>query len=90
MKKTFVIILTLIGFFAFGQENKLDRIDSEVNSIDSDSTLTLTEFDWVKLTGITTDGGGVLKIWRNDEQICKIVQEIGNFCYYIQTGTAQN
>ena len=66
MKKTFAIILTLIGFVTFGQENKLDRINNEVKSIDSDSTLTETEFDWVKLTGIATDGGGILKVWRND------------------------
>ena len=30
MKKTFVIILTLIGFITFGQENKLDRTDNEL------------------------------------------------------------
>ena len=77
MRKAFVIILTLIGFLAFGQENSLDRIDTEVNSIESDSTLEETEFDWVELTGITTDGGGILKVWRNEKQICKIVEEIG-------------
>jgi len=77
MRKTFAIILTFIGFLAFGQENNLDQIDKKVNSIESDSTLTLTEFDWVELTGITTDGGGILKVWRNDVQICKIVEEIG-------------
>ncbi|CAM1357727.1 hypothetical protein [Tenacibaculum halocynthiae] len=69
--------MTLIGFVTFGQENKLDGIKSEVNSIDSDSTLTKSEFDWKKLTGITTDGGRILKVWRNENQICKIVEEIG-------------
>ena len=77
MKKTFAIILTLIGFVTFGQENKLDRIENEVNSINSDSTLTKSEFDWTELTGITTDGGGILKVWQNENQICKIVEEIG-------------
>jgi hypothetical protein len=77
MRKAFVIILTLIGFLAFGQENNLERIDNEVKSIESDSTLEETEFDWVELTGITTDGGGILKVWRNEKQICKIVEEIG-------------
>jgi hypothetical protein len=48
-----------------------------VKSIESDSTLEETEFDWVELTGITTDGGGILKVWRNENQICKIVEEIG-------------
>ena len=77
MKKAFFIIFTVIGFLAFGQENNLERIDNEVNSIESDSTLEVTEFDWVELTGITTDGGGILKVWRNEYQICKVVQEIG-------------
>ncbi len=77
MKKVLVIILSFIGFIAFGQENKLDQINNEVHSIESDSTLILTEFDWVELTEITTDGGGILKIWRNENQIYKIDQEIG-------------
>ncbi|CAM1363624.1 conserved protein of unknown function [Tenacibaculum soleae] len=77
MRKTFVIILTLIGFLAFGQENNLDRIENKVKSIESDSTLEETEFDWVELTGISTDGGGILKVWKNEKQICKIVEEIG-------------
>jgi len=77
MRKAFVIILTLIGFLAFGQENNLDRIENEVKSIESDSTLEETEFDWVELTGISTDGGRILKVWQNEKQICKIVEEIG-------------
>ena len=77
MTKSLVIILTLIGFLTFGQENNLELIDNEVKSIESDSTLVETEFDWMELTGITTDGGGILKIWRNENQICKVVQEIG-------------
>lgn len=66
-----------MGFVTFGQENKLDRIEDEVNSINSDSTITKLEFDWTELTGITTDGGGILKVWQNENQICKIVEEIG-------------
>jgi len=34
MKKTFVIILTLIGILSFGQENKLDRNGNGLNSIE--------------------------------------------------------
>ncbi len=77
MKKTLLTILTLVGFVTYGQENKLVRIDEEVTLIESNSTLTKTEFDLVKLTGISTDGGGVLKIWKNKNQICKIVEEVG-------------
>ena len=77
MKNAFVIILTLIGFLAFGQENNVAQIDRKVKSIESDSTLNETKFDWVELTGITTDGGGILKVCRIEKQICKIVEEIG-------------
>ncbi|NAS30424.1 hypothetical protein GTQ40_05540 [Flavobacteriaceae bacterium R38] len=77
MRKIFVIILTLIEFLVFGQENNLDRIDKEVKSIELNSALEKTEFDWVELTGITTDGGGILKVWSNKKQIYKIVEEIG-------------
>ena len=77
MTKSLVIILILIGFLTFAQENNLELIDNEVRSIESDSTLVETEFDWMERTGITTDGGGILKIWRNENQICKVVQEIG-------------
>lgn len=77
MKNAFIITLTLIGFMSFGQDKNLDLIEDEVASIQSDSTLQVKEFDWVELTGITTDGGGILKVWKKDKQICKIIEEIG-------------
>ena len=77
MRKSFTIILICLGFLAVGQENNLERIVNEVNSIESDNALLVTESDWVELTGITTDGGGILKVWRNEKQICKVVQEVG-------------
>ncbi len=77
LKQTFVIILSLIGFLAFAQENKTSQIDKLVESIKADSTLTESEFDWVELTGIATEGGGILKVWRNRNQIVKVYEEIG-------------
>ena len=77
MKKNFVIVLTLVGFLSFAQENQTVRIDNLVQSIKADSTLTESEFDWIKITGIATDGGGILKVWRNSNQIVKVYEEIG-------------
>ena len=77
MKKTFVFILTLIGFLSFAQENETERIEKLVQSIESDSTLSESEFDWVELTGIATDGGGILNVWRKGNQIVKVYEEIG-------------
>lgn len=68
--------MTLIGFLTFGQ-NKVDQIDKRVYSIENDSSLKLSEYDWAELTGINTDGGGIFKIWKNGKQFCKIVEEIG-------------
>ena len=93
MKKTFIIILTLIGVVTFGQENKLDQIDIEVNLIESDTTLIETKFDLNKITGTSTDGGGILKVWTKENRICKIVEEIGlsygriKTTIYLQNGT---
>jgi hypothetical protein len=57
--------------------NNLDIIDNKVKLIESDSTLIRKVFDWAELTGTTTDGGGILKVWWNKEKILKIVEEIG-------------
>lgn len=75
MKKTLIIILTIIGFLSFGQ-TKVDQIDKEVYSIESNFTLKLSEYDWTELTKINTDGGGIFKVWKNGKQICKIEEEI--------------
>ncbi|GAA4277309.1 hypothetical protein [Aquimarina mytili] len=77
MKKILTTILFLIGLLTFGQKNNPKQIDLEVNSIDSNSELTITEFDWVELTGMATDGGGILKIWKDNNNIRKVIQEIG-------------
>lgn len=93
MKQSFVIILALIGFLSFAQENKTSEIDKLVESIKVDSTLIKSEFDWVELTGITTDGGGILKVWWNRNQIVRVYEEIGlsygriSTSIYLQNGT---
>ncbi len=53
------------------------QIDKKVKAIELDSNLQLIEKDWVKLTGITTDGGGLFKVWKKNEKTVKIVEEIG-------------
>lgn len=69
--------MTLIGFVTFGQVNKLDQINIEVDLIESDTTLIKTKFDLNKITGTSTDGGGILKVWTKENRICKIEEEIG-------------
>ena len=68
------------------------RIDKRVESITSYPALIETEFDWVELTGIVTDGGGILKVWRAGNQIVKVYEEIGlsygriSTSIYLQSG----
>ena len=78
MKKLILIISILIGFISFGQEMKLDRIDRIVKSIESDSTLTLMEFDWKVLAGITTGSEGIRKTWTKNKRVLKIVEKINH------------
>lgn len=66
MKNTLTIILILIRFLTFGQENKLTEIDNEVSSINKDSMLRIKDFNLENHT---------LKVWLNDKnQILKIVE----------------
>ncbi len=77
LKKILSIILTLIGFLAYGQQTEVDRIIKEVDSIESDTTLVLNEFNLSELSGILTDGDGIIKVWRRGDQILKVQEEIG-------------
>ena len=77
MKNFIIALIILKTLIASAQEKTIAQIELEVNSIEANRALTKTEFDWVELTGMTTDGGGILTIWRDKEQIYKIVEEIG-------------
>lgn len=67
MKKTFTIILTLIGILVFGQENKIVEIENQSKSIDSETELIESSID---LTNKSK-----LKVWHKEKQIFKIVQK---------------
>ena len=67
MKKTLVILLTLIGFFVFGQDNIMTEIDKQSKSIDSDTELIKSNFD------LTNESK--LKVWYKENRIFKIVKE---------------
>lgn len=67
MKKTFTVILTLIGILVFGQENKIAEIENQTKLIDSDTELIEPIID---LTNKSK-----LKFWHKEKQIFKIVQE---------------
>jgi hypothetical protein len=61
----------------FNQNKDLKRINEKVNEIENNAKLQMTEYDFAELTGIATDGGGILTVWENDNQISKIDEEIG-------------
>lgn len=76
-RQIFFITFSLFHFITFGQEHTLHQIQKKVQNIEKDTSLAVTEIDWVELTGVATDGGGFLKVWRKDEQVYKIMQEVG-------------
>ncbi|MBU2940179.1 hypothetical protein KO494_11590 [Lacinutrix sp. C3R15] len=67
MKKTFTILLTLIGILVFGQENKITEIDNQLKSIDTDTELIESNFELI-------NESCKLKIWHKEKQIFKIAQ----------------
>lgn len=77
MGRIILILLTLISYVSFGQDRQLIQIDTEISTIEANTTLELTEFDPAKRTEIATDGGRILKIWHQKKQIHKIAEEIG-------------
>tara|TARA_R110000765_G_scaffold125523_1_gene223074 strand:+ start:745 stop:1425 length:681 start_codon:yes stop_codon:yes gene_type:complete len=54
-----------------------DSIEAKARKIEYDPTLVKKEFDLMELTGVVTDGGRILQVWLNKNQISKIYEEIG-------------
>lgn len=70
-------LIFLISFNAFGQNLTLEKINKEVNRIQTDSTLTITVLNALDKPKETLDGGYVLKVWHQQHDIVKIVEEKG-------------
>ncbi|TJY33397.1 hypothetical protein [Pontimicrobium aquaticum] len=76
MKRIFIVLISLIGSVAFGQENNIEHISLIANTIKSDSTLLLLKFNSTNKVEIGINDEGALKVWKNKESISKIVEEI--------------
>lgn len=76
-RNIFFIAIFFFHFVTFGQEHTLHQVQEKIQNIEKDTTLIVTEIDWIELTGITTDGGGFLKVWHKDEQVYKIMEQVG-------------
>lgn len=59
-----------------GQEGRIDLIQGKVHEINSDSKLTVKEFDATEIYGQAFDGGGIIKIFSGQNRIKEIHQEI--------------
>lgn len=75
------------------QQLDLNWIKEKVTEIENNKKLKQAVYDLSELTGISTDGGGILKVWQNQNQICKVVEEIGlsygrvRTVIYLESGT---
>ncbi|AGC78426.1 intein [Nonlabens dokdonensis] len=72
----FCLIFTLSNFNQ--SANKLNQIKAKVEAIENNTSLTEHYFDWTKISGITLDGGGILRVWKDDNsEVHKIYRELG-------------
>lgn len=76
-RNIFFIAIFFFHFVTSGQERTLHQIQEKTQNTEKDTSLIVTEIDWVELTGIVTDGGGFLKVWHKDKQVYKIMEEVG-------------
>ena len=79
MKKSlFISLLLLIQVFtANGQSDSIELIQRTVNKIESDTNLTIKEFDATEVYKQAFDGGGIIKLYVDKSGLRKIEQEIG-------------
>ena len=78
MKKVLLnLILLWVTSATYGQSDLIDQISADVKAIDSNSELTIDEFDPTKVYGNAFDGGGEIEIYQLDGQIQKIHEQIG-------------
>ena len=71
------MILLWIASATYGQSDPVDLIDADVKAIDSNSELTIDEFDAAKVYEHAFDGGGEIEIYQLNGQIQKIHEQIG-------------
>ncbi len=74
MRKIVTIIILTLTLTSIGQNTSIDRIDNKVNQINSDTSLTMTQFDLNKVYDLTNNGSGIFKIWKSPSEIKKITQ----------------
>ncbi|MCB0629767.1 MAG: hypothetical protein KDD15_08545 [Lewinella sp.] len=79
MRKILLLSVLILGKCTclFGQNNSIDPIQQLVSQIDNDPSLTVKEFDATEIYGRAYDGGGVIKVFFNQQELKKIEEEIG-------------
>jgi hypothetical protein len=78
MKNTLLSILLLGGMVSlYSQSDPIDPIEQIVDQIDNDRTLSVKEVDATEVYGHAVDGGGVIRVYFDQNEIKKIVEEIG-------------
>lgn len=79
MRTSLFIVALLIGpiFNLLGQQSRIDSLEQVVKSIDNDVELRLTEFDMVEIRDRATDGGWMIEVYSDQNEIKKVKEEIG-------------
>ncbi|MCR8669413.1 hypothetical protein NO995_17140 [Aestuariibaculum sp. M13] len=75
MKYNLILILLTYTLIGYSQNKLTDEIDKYVKSIDSNSELKVSEYDWNKITESHVDHGAILRIWKTKNQIVKVEEQ---------------
>ena len=81
MKYNLIIILLFLNLIGFSQNNAREGIDKYVNTIDSNSKLKISEYDWNKITKSHIDHRATLRIWKTKDQILKVEEQFDYMVY---------
>lgn len=78
MKLFFTSLFLAIYVISYGQNEKTSIIESEISYIEKNiKNLNYSEIDWNEFKNLTTDNGGIIKIWKQGDTFVKIIEEIG-------------
>lgn len=76
MRLLLVGTISLLSFFALGQNKEVVRIDNLVRQIETDTTVNVTYFDLGEISENYSDGGGSLTVFQKEGSIIKIINEV--------------
>jgi len=71
-----ILIFLFFHLFSYCQNN-IALIENEIVSINNNSeNYVISEHSWEEIYGLTTENGGIVKVWKENNKIRKVVEEV--------------